>query len=461
MAVTQWETYLEDNRSRHESELMDLLRIPSISSLPEHADDVRHAAEWVALRLGDAGIEDVQILPTGGHPVVYGQWLHAPGKPTVLIYGHFDVQPIDPIELWESPPFVPTVRDGCAYARGASDMKGNLLITVAAVEALLKTAGALPVNLKFLLEGQEEIGSPQLPAFVASHRDLLACDLAISADGGQWSEEQPVLPIGLKGLAGLQIDVHGANSDLHSGGYGGVVQNPIHALVQLLASMRSADGTILVEGFYDDVRPLTDRDREQMAAFPLDEEDYKARLGLDELFGEAGYSAIERAWARPTLEVNGIWGGFQGEGIKTVLPNQAHAKITCRLVPDQEPERIIDLLKGHIQRNTPRGVRITISPFPSRARPYLIPADHWGNEIACGALREVYGRDPLYIRSGGSVPVCETILTNLGAYTVTAGFGLNDEQIHAPNEFWRLASFERGKRVWVRLIQALSAAHPS
>lgn len=453
--MTVSDSHLETRQAESLSELKELLRIPSISSLPEHAEDVQRAAEWVAERLRTAGIEHVRIMPTGGHPVVYGDWLHAERKPTILIYGHFDVQPVDPLDLWTSLPFEPEVRDGRIYARGASDMKGNLLMSILGVEALLEGEGVLPVNLKFFFEGQEEIGSPQLPDFVAQNRDLFACDLVVSGDGGQWAEDQPSLLIGLKGGCGVQIDVQGAKTDLHSGFYGGAVANPIHALVRILDCMRSPDGKILVEGFYDDVVPLSDADRAGMAEVPFDEETYKASLGVDDLFGEPGYSTLERAWARPTLEVNGIWGGFQGEGVKTVLPNEAHAKITCRLVPDQDPSRIVELLMAHVERHAPPGVKVRTYPLPFLARPYLIPAEHWGNRAAGEVLTDLYGKRPLYVRIGGSVPVCETFLTNLGAYTVSFGFGLEDEQMHAPNEFLRLASFERGRRAWTALLKRL------
>jgi acetylornithine deacetylase/succinyl-diaminopimelate desuccinylase-like protein len=452
-------TYLEERESQSLDELNNLLRIPSISSLPEHAADVQRAARWAADRLTSAGIEHVQIMPTGGHPVVYGDWLHAQGRPTVLIYGHFDVQPVDPIDLWTSPPFEPQTRDGRLYARGASDMKANLLMTILSVEALLQ-AGGLPVNVKYFLEGQEEIGSPQLPAFIQQHRELLACDVVLSADGGQWAEDQPSLLVGLKGGCGLQIDVRGAKSDLHSGLYGGAVANPIHALVRILDSMRNPEGAILVEDFFDDVVPLTDDDRRAIAEVPFDESAYRAEIGVDDLFGEPGYTTLERAWARPTLEVNGIWGGFQGEGVKTVLPNEAHAKITCRLVPRQDPTAIVEALTRHVESYTPLGVRVLVTPLPFIARPYLIARDHWANAIAGEVLTEAYGKRPYFIRLGGSVPVAELFLSLLHVYTVTFGFGLKDENIHAPNEFVRISSFERGQQAWVSLLERLGERSP-
>ena len=456
--MSAWMTFLEEHRQQHLDELLGFLRIPSVSSLPEHADDVRQAAVWVENRMRSAGIEAVRILPTGGHPVVYGEWLHAPEKPTVLIYGHFDTQPVDPLEAWETPPFEPTMKDGRVYARGASDDKGNMLIPILAAEALLESEGALPLNVKFLFEGQEEIGSPQIPAFVDTHKDLLACDLVLSADGLQWKEDQPAVFLGFKGICALQIDLQGPRSDLHSGIFGGAVQNPLHALVRLLDSMRDGDGSIRVEGFYDAVRPLSEEDRRQIAVVPFQEEEYKSQLGVTDLFGEPGYTTHERAWVRPTLEVNGIWGGFQDEGVKAVLPAAAHAKITCRLVADQEPAAIIQAIERHVQCHTPSGVTAVVRTLSSHAFPYSMPADHPGNRVVHAVLKEVYGTDPYYVRLGGSLPICALFLDKLGAYTVMFGFCLEDECIHAPNEFFRLSSFDRGLQAYGVILHELAAA---
>jgi len=453
--MASWESYLQQHRARFLDELVGFLRIPSISALPDHASDVQRAAAWVAERLSAAGLEGAKVMPTGGHPVVVAEWLHAPGKPTVLIYGHFDVQPADPVALWTTPPFEPTVREGRVYARGASDNKGNLFASVLAVEALLKTTGVLPVNVKFLVEGQEEIGSPQVPDFVAAHKELLACDLVINADGGQWSETEPALLLGLRGLCALYLDVYGPSSDLHSGVFGGSIANPLHALAELLASMHTPDGKVAVEGFYDDVAALTPAERAAIAAVPMDEAAYKAQLGVTELYGEPGYSTWERTWVRPTLELNGMWGGFQGEGSKTVLPSEAHAKITCRLVPNQDPKRIAALLKDHVARHTPKGVRVVAQTGNSMAYPYLIPADHPGNLAARDVLAELYGREPYHIREGGSVPICEVFERYLGAPSVMFGFGLHDEHFHAPNEFFRLSSFDRGQVAHGKLLERL------
>ncbi len=450
-----WQSYLETNSARFLDELLDFLRIPSISSLPENVADVRKAGEWVMQRMQQAGIESVEMMETSGHPVVYGDWLHAPGKPTILIYGHFDVQPVDPLELWESPPFEPAIRNGRVYARGANDDKGNMLTPILATEALLQTEGKLPVNVKFFFEGQEEIGSPTLPPFVAANKEKFACDMVISSDGGQYSDTQPELAVGLRGLAALQIDVRGPNVDVHSGMYGGAINNPIHALAQIIASMRSPDGKILVNGFYDRVRALTTEDRAQIAAVPHDDDQFKANIAVNATFGEPGFSTLERIWARPTLEVNGMWGGFQGIGNKTVLPSAAHAKITCRLVADQQPAEIVKLLTAHIQANTPPGVEVTVTPSPSGADPYLMPVDHPGNQAARDVHLELYNKEPLYVRSGGSIPFCSLFYKELGVYTVNFGFALNDEKQHSPNEFFRLHNFARGQQAYGMLLERL------
>ncbi|MEJ2728364.1 MAG: dipeptidase [Deltaproteobacteria bacterium] len=454
--MTAWKNYLTANEERYLKELIDFLRIPSISSLKEHRAEVAKAAEWVAARMQAAGIENVKVLPTGGHPVVYGDWLHAAGKPTVLIYGHFDTQPVDPLELWTSPPFEPTIRDDRVYARGASDDKGNMLAPILTVEALLSSEGRLPVNLKCFFEGQEEIGSPQLPEFIPANRQLLACDLIFSADGGQWDEDQPALMIGLRGLCNLQIEVRSARSDTHSGTFGGTIMNPIHALARLIDTMHTPQGRITVDGFYDAVRPLSEIEQNQIAEIPFDETEYKSGLGVEELFGEPGFSTYERAWVRPTLEVNGIWGGFQGEGVKTVLPSSAHAKISCRLVPDQDPAQILKLLTTHIEKHTPPGVKVAVDPNTSTADPYLIPFDHPGNQATAAVHKELFGKAPYYARMGGSIPVCGIFLKELGAYTVNFAFGLKDENVHGPDEFFRLKSFSRAQIAYGLLLQQLS-----
>ena len=453
-----WESYLEEHSGRFVEELLQFLKIPSISALPEHAGDVRQAAVWASERLRAAGMENVEVLETGGLPSVYGEWCHVPDRPTVLIYGHFDIQPVDPVELWTSGPFDPQVRDGRIYARGASDDKGNLLLPILAVEALLATSGSLPVNVKFLLEGEEESGSRHLPELVSEHRERLQCDWAVCADGTQRGEEEPAVLRGFKGMCALQVDVTGPNMALHSGIYGGPVHNPLHALSQMLASLHSGDGRVLVDGFYDQVVELKGIERDLIAEVPCDDAEYRALLGVADLFGESGYSTLERAWARPTLEVNGMWGGFSGDGVKTVLPSQTHAKITCRLVPDQDPGRIADLVAEHFKTHRPPGVEVSLHVEESKAWPYLMPVDHPGNRAAHVVLEELYGRPPYYTRLGGSLPVCGILLDVLGVYTVTFSFGLEDENAHAPDEFFRLSSFERGQRAYCKLLEQTGAA---
>ena len=453
--MIKYEKYLQTHQSRFVNELLDFLRIPSVSALSEHAADIHQTANWVVKRMKAAGIVDVYCLTTGGAPVVYGEWLHAPGKPTILIYGHYDVQPVDPVELWTNPPFAPVVRHDKVYARGASDDKGNMLIPIIAVEAMLAKGENLPVNLKFFFEGEEEIGSPHLMEFMQKHSQKFACDLVISADGVQWGEDQPGLLIGFKGLCALQIDVFGPETDLHSGIYGGTIQNPIHALASILNSLRNPSGQIAVEGFYDDVASLNETERNQMKIIPYDKSDYTAKLGVTELFGEPGYTTWERAWVRPTLEVNGIWGGFQEEGVKTVIPKEAHAKITCRLVPNQDPHDITKRIINHVEAHTPIGVKATVLSESSVASAYTIPQDHPGNQIAYETLEALYGKPPYYTRLGGTLPICNIFLDTLGVYTVTFAFGLEDEKPHAPDEFFRLRSFRRGQLAYCKLLERL------
>ena len=458
--MAAYQSYLETHQDRFLNELLEFLRIPSISALPERAGDVARAGEWVAQRLTAAGVENVTVMPTKGHPVVYGDWLHAPGRPTIMIYGHFDVQPVDPVEQWTNPPFEPAVIGDRVYARGASDDKGNMLAPILAVEALLQSEGGTPVNLKFCFEGQEEIGSPHIPDFMPPHRDRFACDLAVSADGGQFSETEPILLMSLRGICGIQIDVQGASSDLHSGLHGGRIQNPIHALTQILGTLRRADGRIAVEGFYDDVVELSSEERAAIALVPFDGDHYLEELGLEEAFGEPGYTNRERGWVRPTLEMNGIWGGFQEEGIKTVLPNSAHAKITCRLVAEQDPARIIALLEEHITQHAPPGVEVTVNPLSILGRPYSIAADHWGNRAAAAVLKEMYGREPYQTRSGGSITITGVFREQLGADTISFGFGIEDENFHAPDEFFRLASFRKSQIAYCKLLAELGKSGP-
>ena len=443
-------------RDRHLAELGDFIRIPSVSALPAHRDDMVRAAEWTAARLRAAGAPEVAVLPTGGHPVVWGRWPAAdPAAPTVLIYGHYDTQPADPFELWDSPPFEPTIRDGRLYARGASDDKGNLILPILVAEAFGKLAGGPPVGLVFLFEGEEEIGSPSLRAFLNAHRDRLRASVAISADSAMWSHERPSLVLGSKGLAGVQLDARGAVGDLHSGLHGGMAPNPLNALATVLASMKAPDGRITVDGLADGVRPLTEREVAEVAAIPFDEAAYARSLGIDAPVGDPEYSPLERNWLRPTLDLNGIWGGFQGEGSKTVIPREAHAKITIRLVPDQDPAQVVAAIERHVAAHCPPGVTITIQPTAGSARAYTIAPDHPALLAAFAALRASYGRDPLLIRLGGTLPVAEFFKTDLALDTVFLAWEMPDENLHGPNEFLRLENFDRGLRVYTDLLLRL------
>ena len=454
-----WKTYLNQNQSRFVGELVDFVRIPSVSALDEHFNDVVKAGNWVVERLKAAGIANARLMQTETHPVVYGELLTAgKNKPTILIYGHFDVQPADPFELWDNPPFEPKIKDGKIYGRGASDDKGNMLAPILAIEALLKTTGSLPVNVKLFYEGQEEIGSPTLPPFIKKNTRMLCSDMIFSSDGGQWGENHPSLIMGLKGLVGCQLTVTGAQRDLHSGMHGGGIANPIHALSHVIASMKGLDGKIKIEGFYDDVVDLTIEDRNAIARVPFDDQKYYTDFGAPESFGEIGYSTPERLWARPTLELNGIWGGYQGKGSKTVLPSKAHAKITCRLVANQEPMKIYELIKSHVEANIPPGVTIDIEALPGSANPLLIPNGHNSSEIAGKVLRELYGKEPYQIRVGGSIPVMSIFLKELGVHPTMFAFGLEDEQAHAPNEFFRLSSFKKGQVAYCMLLEEFGKA---
>ncbi|MGE8207365.1 dipeptidase [Heyndrickxia sp. NPDC080065] len=442
MAKT-FEQYLKENRDQHLKELANLLSIPSISALSEHKEDTQAAANWLADALKNIGMENVEIFPTKGHPVVYADWLKAEGKPTVLIYGHYDVQPVDPIELWESPPFEPSIRDGKIYARGSSDDKGQTFMHIKALEALLQTTSTLPLNFKFCIEGEEEIGSPNLEAFVEEKKDLLAADVIVISDTTMIDQGKPTICYGVRGLCGIQIDVKGASSDLHSGLYGGGVQNSIHALVEIVNSFHNESGEITVEGFYDQVIPLKDEEREAFIKLGIDEEKVRQELGVNHLYGEQGYTYFERITVRPTLEVNGIYGGFQGEGLKTVIPSEAHAKITCRLVPDQDPEEIVELLKRHIEKNIPKGVEVNISVFDKGA-PYVTPIDHPVIKAAARAYEAVYNVPVSYTRMGGSLPIISNLDQTLKAPIVLMGFGLPTENFHAPNEHFHLENFDKG-----------------
>jgi acetylornithine deacetylase/succinyl-diaminopimelate desuccinylase-like protein len=445
-AVDAW---LDEHADDRLESYRAFLRIASISALPEHADDCRSAAEWIAADMRRIGLEHVEVAETGGHPIVYGDWLHATGAPTALVYGHYDVQPVDPIELWESPPFEPVARDGSMFGRGTSDDKGQIHMHLRAAEALLATTGGLPVNVKYLFEGEEESSSVHLDLWLEANRERVAADVAIISDTGFFEGNIPSITIGLRGMMYAQLDVVGTAVDLHSGGYGGVVQNPANALATIIAALKSPDGRIAVPGFYDDVAVLSDEDRSQFAALPFDEDAYLARLGLPELVGETGFTTLERRGGRPTLDVNGLWGGFQGEGSKTIIPAHAHAKISCRLVPNQEPEKIFDGLRDFVAKIAPPGVTTTVRLLGG-GLPSVTPVDHPVTQAAARALEATFGRAPVYVREGGSIPVCASFETILEQPVVLLGFAQPDSHAHAPNEWMDLGNYETGIRTIVR-----------
>ena len=450
--------HLEAGHDRILAELVEFAAIPSISTDPAHAPDLRAAAEWVAAKLAAAGPLTVNVMPTPGASVVYAGWQGAPGAPTVLVYGHYDVQPVDPVDLWQSPPFEPTLRDGQLYARGVSDDKGPLLIPIKVAEAYFAAAGRLPVNLKFLIEGEEEIGSRHLEAFVAQHRDLLAADVIVSADGAMWRIDEPSLTVANRGLAGLELTVRGPAKDLHSGRHGGSVANPLHALASLIASLHQPDGRVAVAGFYDRVRDLSAAERAGIAALPFDEAGYLAQVGAADPFGEPGYTTLERQWTRPTLEVNGMWGGYQGPGQKTVVPSEAHAKITCRLVPDQDPGEVAGQVTRHLDAHLPPSVRLTVRTTDHGVRAARITPDHPVLRAAAYALEATYGVPPLVVRMGGTVPVAEIFQRLMGLETVYFSFSTGDEDFHSPNEFFRVHRLHEGLAAWARLLDRLGEA---
>jgi len=451
--------HLEKGHDRILAELVEFASIPSVSTEPAHVADVHAAAAWVAAKLSAAGPFTVRVIPTGGPTpgasIVYAEWLGAAGAPTALIYGHYDVQPEDPVEKWHSPPFTPTLRDGRLYARGVSDDKGPLLIPIKVAEAFFGERGRLPINLKFLIEGEEEIGSKHLEGFIAQHTDLLKADVVISADGAMWRISEPSLVVGNRGLCSLEFMLQGPAKDLHSGRHGGSVTNPLHAMARLIASLHDADGRVAVAGFYDKVRELDPSERAELAALPFDQAAYLTQVGAAAAFGEPGYTTLERQWTRPTLEVNGMWGGYQGPGGKTIVPSEAHAKITCRIVPDQDPNEVVRLVARHLERHVPPGARLTITLGEDRARSASIARNHPVLKTAEAALQDTYGVAPLFVRMGGTVPVAEIFQRVLGLDTVYFSFSTGDEDFHAPNEFFRVHRLHEGLATWARLWERL------
>jgi acetylornithine deacetylase/succinyl-diaminopimelate desuccinylase-like protein len=436
--------YLEANRDRYLEELLALLRIPSVSTDPAHTGDVARCAQAVAARLSEAGLENVQTFPTARHPILYADWLHAGADaPTVLVYGHYDVQPPDPLHLWRSGPFEPVIEGGKLIARGASDDKGQFYCHVKGVEAHLKRAGSLPVNVKFLIEGEEEIGSPNLAPFIAAHRDLLAASAVIISDTHMIGPDSPAITYGLRGLAYIEVHAEGPSHDLHSGNYGGGIENPLLALCALVSSLKDADGRITIPGFYDDAIPLTDDERAMMAALPFDDAAWLASTGAPKLHGEPGFTTLERITARPTLDLCGMWGGFQGDGAKTVLPSKAGVKLSMRLVPGQDPEKITQLVIDHIERSAPATVRVKAVNLHG-GDPVLVPRDNPSVQAACRAYERAFQKAPVFMRSGGSIPVVASFLKLLNAPSVLMGFGLSDDLIHSPNEKLDLSNYFRG-----------------
>ncbi len=435
-----------DYAHQHQADFLDSLKelvaIPSISTNSEAAADIQRAAEWVAARLKQLGIDKVAVMSTAGHPLVYGEWLGAPGKPTVLIYGHYDVQPVDPLELWESGPFEPVVRGDNLYARGTSDMKGQDVAVFSALEAIT-SAGPLPVNVKFLIEGEEEIGSPSLDEFIPQHKDLLKSDVALNPDAGMMGKDYPTITYGLRGLAAFELRVQGPASDLHSGLYGGVVHNPAAALAELIAGMHDSKGRVTLPGFYDDIPLLDPEERAEFARLPMDVEHFMEMTGVPMLWGEEGYTPLERVGARPTLEINGMLSGFTGQGIKTVLPAHAMAKITCRLVPNQDPEKIYESLQKYLEEKAPKTIRWEL--LKMQGGPASISDRHSAAVRAMvDALETVWGSKPMFRREGGSIPVVAQMQSILGIESVLTGFGLPDDNLHAPNEKQHLPTWYKG-----------------
>jgi acetylornithine deacetylase/succinyl-diaminopimelate desuccinylase-like protein len=447
-------TYLRQNRKRHLAELEEFLRIPSVSTDPARKADVKRAAKWIAKRLKTAGCKKAEVIKTAGHPIVYGEWMGAPGSPTILVYGHYDVQPVDPLEKWKTPPFEPTIRGGKLYARGASDDKGQLILHAYALEAHLKNSGSCPVNVKFLLEGEEEIGSPNLEPFIKKNKSLLACDAVVVSDTAMFAKGVPSICYGLRGLAFLEITLKGTKGDLHSGSFGGSVVNPAIALVEMLAKLKDAKGRVRVPGFYDNVKRVTVAERRAFASLPHSDRKFKTMIGAPELSGEAGYTTLERIWARPALDINGIWGGFTGEGAKTVIPAEAHAKISMRLVPNQTPREIAYKVTSYLKKLAPKSVKISVRNLHG-GDGWLAPTDHAALQAANRAMKRAFGKPAVFVREGGSIPIIATFDKVLKVPSVLMGVGLNDDNIHAPNEKFELDHFYKGIEAAVYLMEEL------
>ncbi|MDQ2912494.1 MAG: dipeptidase [Chloroflexota bacterium] len=442
--------YLVAHHDQILAELIEFARIPSVSTDSQYQKDVARAGEWVAAKLSEAGPIDVRTIPTKRHPVIYGEWLGAPKAPTLAVYGHYDVQPPDPLDRWLSDPFEPKVREGRLYGRGVSDNKGPMLIPIKVAQAFFATRGALPLNVKFIFEGEEEIGSPNLEPFFDTNKQQLRADSVLSADGAMWRIDEPSITIASRGVVTLELSLRGANRNLHSGRYGGSVANALHAMADLVAGLHSSDGRVAVEGFYNDVAQVPKDERQAIAALPFDETRFLSEVGAPGLFGEAGYSTLERQWIRPTLEVNGMWGGYQGKGSQTVTPNEAHAKVSCRLVPDQDPDTVRQLVVRHLEGHVPAGVSLSVGGDRHAAMPYRISPDNPALVTAERVLEQVYGKKPLSVRMGSTLPVSQLFKRLVGIDTVFFSFSTADEDFHSPNEFFRVNRLHEGLEAWAR-----------
>jgi len=439
---TAWKEYQEKNQQRFLDEMLELLRIPSISAKSEKKEDMRKCAELVKQRLLDSGADRAEVVNTDGHPVVFAEKIIDPKKPTVLVYGHYDVQPPEPLELWHSGPFDPVIKEGKVYARGSADDKGQFYMHVKAMETMVNT-NSMETNIKFLIEGEEEIGSPNLGKFVAANKDLLKADVILISDSAMISMENPSLDIGVRGLSYIEVEVTGANRDLHSGTYGGAVANPITILSKMIASLHDENNHVTIPGFYDDVIEATKEERELMARAPYNEDEYKKDLGVKELWGEKGFTSNERTGIRPTIEVNGIWGGYTGEGAKTVLPSKATAKISARLVPNQNSRKITDILLAHFKKIAP--AYVTVHAFEHHGgEAYMTPIDSKGYQAAAKAVQTTFGKTPIPVRGGGSIPICSILEKELGIKIVFMGFGLDNDNLHSPNEKYNLENYYKG-----------------
>jgi len=452
--MTVVQEYIDQNIEKFQEQLFEFLRIPSISTSNEHKSDVLKAASFLQQELDNIGMDLVQLYETEGQPIVYAEKCPHDDRPTVLIYGHYDVQPPDPVDLWLTPPFEPSIKNNRVYARGASDDKGQSFTHIKSVESYLKTGTELPVNVKFLLEGEEEIGSPNLIPFITEHKDMLECDMVLISDTAMFGENQPSITYGLRGLTYMEVEVKGPNRDLHSGVYGGTVENPANALAGIISKLLDEDGVIQIPGFYEDVIPLSEADREAYSQLPFQEEAYIQELDIKKVYGEKGYSTLERASARPSLDVNGLWSGYQGEGAKTVLPAKAGAKISMRLVPDQDPKKIAELFRKYIESITPETVSVQVTEHHG-GHPVVVDLDFYGLQAAAEAFKKIYQKEVLFSREGGSIPIVADFKKVLGVNSILMGFGLAKDSLHSPNESFSLQDFHRGIKTSAEFVRIL------